>query len=62
MDETEFDLDFVGLEVVLFGVGEANVPMAGAGSRDGIGVDEPVGVGTGDGCAEPEVPTESDGW
>ena len=47
---------------MLFGVGEANVPVAGAGSLERAGVDEPVGVGRGDGCVEPGVPTESEGW
>ena len=61
-DDTEFDLDFVGLAVTLFGVGEANVLIAGPGSLESDGADDPVGVGTGEGCVEPDVPTESDGW
>ena len=61
MEDTEFDLDLVGLEAMALGAGEAKLPGFELGILDRVGAVGPVGVGTGEGWAEPDTPMEREG-
>ena len=58
-EDTELDLDFVGLVAETLGAGEAN-ELEGSRLREGVTV--PVGVGTGEGCAELLIPIVNEGF
>ena len=59
-EDTEFDLDLLGLAMVVLGVGDANVAPLVLGIRENDGAAEPVGVGRGEGCAELLVPIDKE--
>ena len=61
MEETEFDLDLVGLDAAALGAGEAKLAAAELGIRARLGAVIPVGVGTGEGCVDPDTPIDSEG-
>ena len=59
-EDTEFDLDLLGLAMVVLGAGDAKVAPLVLGIRENDGAAEPVGVGRGEGCAELLVPIDKE--